>query len=335
MVATSSPLAKARARQALRESGLPYGGTLVKASSTRNEIFLTDRYVVRVNRSFNQRLRRESELYRFLPCGDWTPKLVATGGELGADYLIVQRSPGVPLAHAWPQMSWAQRRRAIGQLAGLLHQIHQVPTPPPDAIPSLAAAPHLLDGATQPPSQRLVDAINQLSKAEHVDQGVTRAALDMIAESGFAIDNYSTSHLIHGDVTFENVLWDGGSISAIVDFEWARGAPADLDLDVVLRCCALPKAHIDPELSQTVAVEDFAAVPSWLANDYPELFSHPHLVDRLKMYSLAFDTAHAISTPVPQHRHSVSSLHPYNRLVALVSDGGYLAESLNTIGLNI
>ena len=40
---------------------------------------------------------------------------------------------------------------------------------------------------------------------------------------------------------FENVLYHDGRIQAILDFEWARRGPRDIDLDVLLRFVFFPK----------------------------------------------------------------------------------------------
>ena len=58
----SGSFALARARRALEEAGLPVDLPLERASSVTNEVWLSDRYVVRVNRQPNQRLRREAAL---------------------------------------------------------------------------------------------------------------------------------------------------------------------------------------------------------------------------------------------------------------------------------
>src|SRR5680860_1471663 len=97
-------LATARARQALRVSGLPFDGDLAPAPSTRNEVFLSDEFAVRINRHPNQRLRREAQLYRSLPTASWAPTAISHGGEVGSDYLIVARRAGENLSRAWPTM---------------------------------------------------------------------------------------------------------------------------------------------------------------------------------------------------------------------------------------
>jgi len=334
MTVQSPLLAQARARHALRTSGLPHDGKLVRASSTRNEIYLTERFVVRVNSQIDQRLRRESAIYDYLPPRPWAPQRIATGGELGADFLIVARRPGVPLAHSWHLMSPQQRRRAINQLADAMRAVHTVPTPPADIVAPLHNAPQLVGPSGPHPTMRLLAGLHQLARDPNADRGVIDASIEFVESHAYAVADYHESTLIHGDLTFENVLWDGAEISAVVDFEWCRGAPADLDLDVLLRCFALPEAHAAPNAAN-IHREDYADASQWLAEDYPELFSHPHLHSRLLLYSMAYDVADAVQTPIPSDRRRAHELHPYNRLISLLAGGSYLHDFVTRMGSRV
>lgn len=329
----SSILAEARARHVLRASRLPYKGPLERASSTRNEIWLTERHVVRVNRTVSHRLRREAALYPHLPAAPWAPRLVAAG-RAEQDYLVVERRPGRPLAHCWPDLDQSQRRAAVAQLAACVRAIHATPTPA-DLDP-LPATPQLLDGGASPPAVGpLLAGLDRLADDPNADPGVIALARDQVTAFAAELEPFDTRHLVHGDLTFENVLWDGQAISAVVDFEWCRGAPADLDLDVLLRCCAYPEAHVAAEHAARSRADSYAPVVTWLAEDYPELFARPGLARRLWLYSLAFDVREALEAPLPALRAHVPPLHPWNRLIHQVSTGGHTALLLERAGLVI
>ena len=80
--------------------------------------------------------------------------------------------------------------------------------------------------------------------------------------------------------------------------------------------------------------EDFADVPGWLAEDYPELFSHPRLADRLKLYAIAFDLNELKDAPPDRKRHELGPLHPLNRLAAVLGGGGHLAPWMERAGIS-
>jgi hypothetical protein len=120
------------------------------------------------------------------------------------------------------------------------------------------------------------------------------------------------------------VLWDGRSLTGLLDFEWSRTAPSDLDLDVLLRFCAFPGAHLPAHLEGHVSARDYDELPGWLANCYPGLFAHPRLLDRLRIYALGFEAGQLLnSQPVTSLQH-LPPLHPYRRLRQLLDGLGHL-----------
>jgi hypothetical protein len=109
-------------------------------------------------------------------------------------------------------------------------------------------------------------------------------------------------------------LWDGTDVTAILDFEWARTAPADVDLDVLLRMCHYPSLHVGEEWVDRTHAEDYADVPEWLQEDYPELFSFPRKADRLRLYSIAYDLRDLTMFPPGAPSRQLHELHSLNRL---------------------
>jgi len=324
----SNRLAELRARTALQESGLPHDGPLVRANSTRNEVFVASEHVIRFNQQPNQRLQREAKICGILPDRPWTPNVVAYGGRPGADYLIVTRRPGVSLSRVWPQMSNDQRRDAIQQFTMLLKDLHQVANQGRLRAPD--EPPHLLGGST--PVGALLDGLDRLARIPTVDAGLTSATRDIVLNAMDALSDYHESTLIHGDLTLENVLWDGNEITAIVDFEWCRGGPADLDLDVLGRYFAIPQAHVSAEAESWQHTEDYLEVPTWMAEVYPELFDHPRLAERLLVYAMAFEVRDVLSNPPPDNKRNLNELHPYYRLDHLVATGGHVEELISRLG---
>src|SRR5690606_22131923 len=98
----------------------------------------------------------------------------------------------------------------------------------------------LLSPNTFPAVEPLLEGIDSLRGRPHVDPGLLRDAESMVRGDAPAIEPFTADTLIHGDLHFENVLWDGYVITAVLDFEFSRGAPIDLELDVLLRFCAFP-----------------------------------------------------------------------------------------------
>lgn len=319
-----SSFAIARARRALQSAFLDMDMPLQRASSVTNEVWISDEYVIRVNRRLDPRLRREAALAPHLPSEVGYPEIVAYGGKPGADWLIVRRVPGQVLARCWPRMTRLERREAIHQLAGRLRALHATAAPPD--LPDLdSAAPQLLSAVTFSPVMPLLVAIDKAKTLPFVDVELLERTERLVSDTAAALTPFDTTTLVHGDLTFENVLWDGQRITAILDFEWARPGPADLDLDVFLRFCALPHLHVADDYEHLTHAEDYREVPWWLAEDYPELFSFPNQFERVRLYSIAYDVRDLLLHPPPDKVGSLSQHHPYHRLASTIEGTGYLS----------
>lgn len=316
-----NPMAMARARHALLHAGLDSTVPLEAASSVTNEVWMSENHVIRVNRRPNQRLRREAVLGPSLPAEIGYPMVVAYGGQMGADFLVVRRVTGRPLAHCWPDMTRESRRRAVHQIAAKMKRLHQ--TPGPANLP-LIDAPQMLRGDTLSPVMSLLVTLDQARSLAHVDKYLIDDVERLVYELTPSIEPFSSDFLVHGDLTFENVLWDGTDITAILDFEWARTAPADVDLDVFLRMCCYPFLHVADKYYERTRAEDYADVPWWLAEDYPELFEAPRQYDRLKLYSIAYDLRDLTMFPPPAPANQLNELHALNRLRNTVDGRSHL-----------
>ena len=316
-------MAQARARRALADLDVPASEPMVRADSVTNEVWLTQDYVVRINRHVTMRLRREATLAMALPAEVGYPPIVRYGGDVGADWLVMGRVPGTPLSRWWPDMTDAQRRDAIRQLARRLQIVHSTACPPLDGLPD---PPQLLD--SRPTGHeavaRLLAALDQAAALTWVDAGIMGDLTAVVERDADALDPFDVPTLVHGDLTFENVLWDGEQITALLDFEYARPGPPDLDLDVLLRFVSFPFLHVAPDYEALTLAEDYAAVPFWLAEDYPALFSSPRQFERMRIYSIAWDVHELLDFPPPKGLLRLVDCHPYQRLAQVLRGTSYL-----------
>lgn len=319
----SDSFAVARARRALEEAGLPVDLELERASSVTNEVWLSDRYVVRVNRRPDQRLRREAALGPLLPAEVGYPTIEAYGGQLGADWLIVHRVPGRPLSRCWPRMTRDERRRAVGQIADKLSALHQFDCP--DDVPEVGS-PQLLRPHTFRAVDPLLAALDEATMLPHVEATLIDRVRRIVLDTCSVIEPYDQPTFVHGDVTFENVLWDGHVVTALLDFEFSRRAPVDVDLDVLLRFCAFPYLHVAEDYEAETRAIDYAEVPFWLAEDHPALFGFPQEFERLRLYSIAYDIRELLAFPPSQHMRNLSPHHPLWRLERTVDGVGHLDQ---------
>ena len=296
---------------------------LERAASVTNEVWMTPHYVVRLNRDASHRLAREAALSDALPDGVGYPTMIQYGGEVGNDWLVVERVPGLPLSRCWPDLSTAERRSAVHQVAERLRLVHATPCP---WLEGLRDIPQLLDRAATPDEAvaRLLAAMDAASRLPNVDRGVMAEAADLVRSTASVLAPTDEGTIVHGDLTFENVLWHDGRVTALLDFEYARPGAPDLDLDVLLRFAALPHLHVPEEYEGQTRAADYLDVPWWFAEYYPELFSRPRQFDRVRIYSLAWDVQELLAFPPVEplarlHRH-----HPHRRIVHVLRGTSYL-----------
>lgn len=315
-------LAEVRARTALRGAGLDPFVPLERASSVTNEVWLTPTHVVRVNRHPNNRLYREALVAAALPPEVGYPTVVAHGGGRGEDWLVAERVPGEPLAHHWPGLTEGERERAVGQLAERLAALHR--TRAPEGLPPIEHAPQLLEVGARDPTRPVVASLQRAMDLAHVDPVMLASAADLVTELAPALVPFDSETLVHGDVTFENVLWHEGEVTALLDVEWARPGPRDLDLDILLRCAAHPQLHVGEAFVDRTRAEDYSEVPWWLAHAYPTLFEYPRQIDRVRVYSIAYDVRDLLAHPPDCPPRRLPELHAYHRLARVVSRESYL-----------
>lgn len=318
-------LPEIRARRALASVGVRPDQRLDAVPSVNNEVWMTTDVVVRVSCRPEQRLRREAQLAQVLPNAVGYPPLLGYGAEMGSEWLVLRRLPGVSLSRVWPELAAEDRRRAISEVAARLRVVHSTPTP---LLPPLRNLPQLLDPAPtgEQAVGRLLAAIEQASRLPHVDHHLTDDLADLVRALAPHLEPFDDRTLIHGDLSFENLLWDpdAGHLLGILDFEWARGAPPDLDLDVLLRFCAMPELHVPTTYVASTHARDYAEVPFWLAEDYPELFAAPHQLDRCRLYAVAWDVEELMAFPPTAGPGHLDARHPYRRLQALLIGDSHL-----------
>ena len=321
---TGATLAEIRARTALREAGLDPTVPLERASSVTNEVWLSATHAVRVNRHPSNRLYREALVAAVLPPEVGYPTVVAHGGASGQDWLVSERRPGTPLAHCWPDLSDDERHRAVDQLAERLAALHG--TRAPADLPPIDQAPQLLEVGATDPTTPVIEALAQAMQLPNVDGEMLTAAAEMVTALAPTLAPFESEHLVHGDVTFENVLWHDGEVTALLDVEWARPGPRDLDLDILLRCAAYPQLHVADAYAANTRAEDYREVPWWLAKGYPALFQYPRQIDRVRVYSIAYDVRDLLASPPAVSPYRLPELHAYRRLERVVTKTSYIDD---------
>jgi len=305
--------------------GLP--STLLRvADGWVNRVWLAPAHVVRLSSGrFRDSLAHEARLLRLLPLDVPHARVVAHrphGGTGRREWLVLERVPGITLAAAWPALGRRERALAARQLGAILHALHQVSVPadvrPPWLDDALAPDGPIRDAYHAPPD-RYRDLLAAAEDVPGIDPGVLREVEAFIAErmDAFAPPPAEAEVLVHVDVHFGNIMWDdadGGRISALLDFEGARSAAPDLELDTLLRFTREPQLYDWRPVALTR--RDLAGFVDWLADAYPALFAHPRLDARLAVYEALWQLVQLL-----HYAPGSGAPDPWGHLLALLEAG--------------
>ena len=117
------------------------------------------------------------------------------------------------------------------------------------------------------------------------------------------------SHIKAACPYVSNVLVHGDHVSALIDLEFARMGPRDLELISVVRA-------LDAETRLGIQRPPLLA---WLAEDYPELFGAADLHRRLWLYALAYTIRQIIFWPPDRaEADDLEVTHPLHTLRRLI-----------------
>jgi aminoglycoside phosphotransferase (APT) family kinase protein len=299
------PWSRLRHLTATGQVDLPGEPLLVESES--NDVWRIGAFVLRVCwRGDPGRLERELLVATHLPEGVPYPPVVAGGRDEALSWTVTRRLPGSALSGLWDTLAPGERRAAIRRHAQILQTLHAWQPPPAvsEAIrrrpPADPGDPASIVGADVNPlplsrARLLVEAARRLP---FVDPGVLDAIADRFQELR-ASDPFLTDDpvVVHGDAGTANLLWHQGKVVALLDFEWVRWGPRDLELTPFV---GFPGGR--------------STVLAWLEEDYPRLFAAPDLVQRLWLYQVAGTLRGLIVYPP---RGPENALRPYGAVEEL------------------
>ncbi len=236
-------------------------------------------FVLKVEKSLDVVGHQSEILSLARAAGAKVPVVVDAGTIDGVGYLLMTKISGRLLSQVWLGFDAAQKQSAMEQLAQQLKILHGVSfdgyaIPRPLAFDSWK------------------DALCAYTDFSGVDVG---GLDDRTRENFLTLREFYASHeylledagrpvLVHNDVHFDNVLYENGVITGIIDFDFARQAPKDYELWHILDFFQSPKYFVDKEAASLW--ENFALTNELgvLRSSYPEPFAVPDLASRIRLY---------------------------------------------------
>lgn len=317
------PWDEAVARQRLvrvaRSAGLALTGDEVFVESGSNDAWLLPDAVLRVCwRGDVDRLVREAELAVALPDGVPGPRVLDSGRDDAVSWMLVKRHHATSLWHAWQSEPAPVLRDYVRQLADIIRRLHD--WQPPAAVLERYRAAEVADTEADPiriaastltplAAAQLHRLIDHARGRPYVDADVLdriAARLSATAAAILPIDR-GTDVLVHADCTPANVLIEDGRVIALLDFEWARLGPRDIDLTLPAFWAWTDRQRPD---------NGRPAIVPWLTEAYPALATTP---ERLWLYRTGFALRGLIHWPDYAPEAELPRAHPVRQLRHLAS----------------
>ena len=304
-----------------KDAGLGSIDGAVRLPSASNEAWKVGVIVVRISWSGDrERAGREVTVLQHLPASVPHPEVLGHGTTADRTWTLTRWVPGDIAMDTWRTMSSAGRDRLAGQLADALAALHQW-SPPADVRDQVAdrgSAAYVHDLIGQDvnplPIDRALALVDEAKRSLHADPSVIDAVAERLRElRAFDVGRVDDA-VIHGDIHLRNMVASGSSLQTVLDFEWVRLGPPDLDLQAFLR--AEKEAESDDMITR-------------LAAHYPRIVAHPRVVERLWLYDLACTLRDVIVCPATTAPEHLRSHHPLRRLPAIVESPAYIEQLLS------
>ena len=266
-----------------------------------NDIWLGDRSVLRVCwRGNTDRLMIEAELSNSLPDAIGYPNTIAWGKRESLVWQLQSRIEGVSLDKTWLAYDHETLRKMISQLAGIYRALHEWDIPSSCRSLLERKSDMQLDNVQTQliplPIASAYIALEEIRELRWFAPDLYTKTLQRLDDLSDLDPFQSTTEqwpLIHCDACPPNLMEREGRIISLLDFEWARLGPIDMELPIWLHMARLAD----------IASKPFPPVFRWLKKDYPDLFAAPNSRERLWLYHLLF-TIHCIESwhpDAPEH----------------------------------
>jgi aminoglycoside phosphotransferase len=299
----------ARLRLVASAAGLHIADPPESLPSDSNDTWKIGDQVLRICwRGDRSRLRREAVVLDHLPDTVPHPPLVAAGEVADLTWTLTRWLPGRVEHH----------RVDVGQLGDAMCALHAW-DPSLEVRAAMAVRPPVSDihdviGAdlNPLPVDRALQLVEPATHLENLDRQLVIQLGEQLERlrSVDPFTNPTDEVVVHGDANLTNVIWKGTELVALLDYEWARLGPRDLELQPLL------------------AATNAAALIRSVVQAYPGIAAHPQVVDRLWLYDLSATLRDLfVKVPLPVSD-DVPSWHPKRVLPMILEGPGYIEALL-------
>ena len=239
-----------------------------------------DKYVVKIEKDLDVLIHQPKIIEKLLSAGAKVPRVFDYGTVNGKSYLLMEKIPGRKLSESWPSFDPGLKEQFIIQIVGQLKIFHSIHF---DRY-SLRSLNREFDN--------FKDFLKSLTDFGIIDESklddTTAKNLSLLKtyyqDHDHVLDETGTAVLVHNDMHFENVMYENDKVTGIIDFDLTRQAPRDYELWHMIDFFNKPDRYVEEQTKSIYESYVGDGDIQLLKKYYPELFSHEHLPERLRLY---------------------------------------------------
>lgn len=234
-------------------------------------------------------LHHQPEIIKFCVAkGAKVPQVIDCGIENGKEYLLTTKLSGRKLAEDWHRFSAKQKESFIAQTAEQLKLFHSIGF----ASYSLIRPREFADFKSAMRSFVDFDVL-QGKEFDEITENNLQLIKDYYQKNENLLTETGTAVLVHNDLHFENILYEGDNLTGIIDFDFARQAPKDYELWHLIDFFHTPFYFVEEKLEPIWKKYELKTDLKLFKKYYPELFADDRLFDRLRLYFIDDIISHA------------------------------------------
>ena len=225
-----------------------------------------------------------------IDAGAKIPKIIDAGIIDGRSYMLMEKLPGKKLSCDWPGLSETKKETLIKQICEQLEILHSI-TFDKYSTDRKSKFDTMLEAYDSEVDFSEID-YNKLDKE-------TTSSVELVKE--FYQDNRQLLNergaavFVHNDLHFENILYQNNEITGLIDFDFSRQMAKDHELWHMIDFFFNPLFYVVKPLHSKWSNYKLGNEIQMFQKYYPELFSHPDLMTRLRLY-LVCHIVYALST---------------------------------------
>ena len=272
-------------RQVMQKNKIDVGVSIKECNDgCINNVFqIGENYILKIQKELGVLLHQPFIVQLGLDRGAKVPRTIDYGEIDSRQYLLTEKMPGKKLSCDWLFFSEIQKENFIIQIVEQLKILHSI-----RFDKYSPQRPHEFDN--------FKDAIAFITTSINGFDSVDTKKLDKQTGENFKfikqyyqnnldiLDEVETAVFVHNDLHFENILYQGDEITALIDFDFARQAPKDYELWHLVDFFREPVYYVAKELEPMWRRYNIGNEIRYFKKHYPELFAYKDLLSRLRLY---------------------------------------------------